>query len=164
MRRAAFLLLTFLTVQSCFSISRIGNNLTVSAELPEVVNGNNFTFPIKIGNMVNKTRAVEVYSYVYLGSKSVSGAWTSNLKIIELEPLGNKSLNLSNYLERVNGIYSIKVRVREGEKDLDLKSYVNINQTLKNHELTGYSVMKPVAYGALSLFGLAALYLVMRKL
>jgi len=47
-----------------------------------------------------------------------------------------------------------------------VKSYLTINQTLKKpNSITGYSVIaKTAAFAGLSVIGLAALYVVMKKL
>ncbi|MBR9678955.1 MAG: hypothetical protein GON13_01700 [Nanoarchaeota archaeon] len=163
--KIAGLFLVFL-ITSVFGITKTYNELLVITEFPEIVVDNEFSFPVNITNLINKTRFLEVYSYVYEGSNCVSGSWTSNLQILEFAPYELKELNLTNFLEPVNGLYAVKLRIRENTKDLDLKSYLTINQTLKKpNSITGYSMIaKTVAYAGLSLAGLVALYVVMKKL
>jgi hypothetical protein len=163
--KIAGLFLVFL-LTPVFGITKTYNELLVTTEFPEDVVEKEFSFPVNITNLINKTRFLEVYSYVYEGSNCISGAWTSNLQILEFAPYEFKELNLTNILEPVNGLYSIKIRLRENTKDLDIKSYLTINQTLKkSNSITGYSVIaKTAAYAGLSLVGLVALYVVMKKL
>lgn len=149
-----------------FGITKTYNELLVTVEFPESVFEKEFSFPVNITNLINKTRFFEISSYVYEGSNCVSGSWQSNLQILEFAPYEGKVLNLTNFLEPINGLYVIKLRIRENTKDLDIKSYLTINQTLKKpNSITGYSVVaKTAAFAGLSLVGLVALYVVMKKL
>jgi hypothetical protein len=165
-RTAWSFLIILLLAKPVLSVTKTSDELMLSAEFPEIVNTSEFEFQVVIQNLVNKTRVLEAYSYVYKGSECVSGAWTSNLEMMRFEPYERKEFNMTNELEEVNGIYSIKLRVREGEKNTDLQSYITINQTLKKAGgVTGYSIaVKTAAYAGLSVVGLAALYLVMRRI
>jgi hypothetical protein len=151
-------------VPCAFSVSKTSNGLVISSEVPETVDTKEFTFPVTINNSSNETRFLEVYSYVFKGGDCVSGSWTSNLRILSLGPHEEKDFNMTNTLEQVNGLYSMKLRVKEGEKKTDLQSYINI--TLKKPwGVTGYTAAaKTMAYAGLSIVGLAALYLVMKRI
>lgn len=164
--RKAVVWCVLMLVSPVLAVSKTSNELMVSAEFPETVNSGDFNLTVEITNLVNKSRVLEVYSYVYKGSDCVSGSWTRNLEMLELEPYANKSLNLTNKLEKVNGLYSAKLRVKEFDRTVDLQSYITINQTLKNFEgITGYSALiKPVATFGFSIVGLVALYVVMKRL
>ncbi len=153
-------------ISPALALSANFSGLVFEADFPSEVNSSSFTFNISINNTTNESRTFEMYSYVYEGSKSVSGSWTYNVQVLNVRAYDNITTNLTNYLKEVNGIYPIKLRIIEGTKENDLKSYITINQSLKKPGLiSGYSVAaKTAAYAGLSLVGLAGLYVVMKKI
>jgi hypothetical protein len=81
--------------------------------IPDVVfAGKEFESEVKITNNDNSTHMLQVWSYVYKGSKCYSGDRESNKIVISLEPNSSVTKRLKNTVEEAeSGVYSFKVKI-----------------------------------------------------
>jgi len=97
--------------------SRTGITHTIMSIPEQVLFGQPFTVKVKIKNQDDEAHSFDVWSYVYRGSKSYSGAREENKITSEIGPGKEKTLSLkSNVQEGKNGIYKVKVKIRKDEQ------------------------------------------------
>ena len=87
-----------------------------------------FIVKVEIKNTGNY-KNFSVYSYVYSGKKCVSSkGWTGNKKVLEIKPGHSKIIELKNKIknETEPGNYSLRVRIRFGNKKFDITKNVKI--------------------------------------
>ncbi|UCD03360.1 MAG: hypothetical protein JSV63_01865 [Candidatus Aenigmatarchaeota archaeon] len=96
-----------------------------------------FETVVRIENIEDVSKAVSVYSYAYEGSRCISlgfdgeewkHGWTANSHSLELSPGESLNLTLENKIQEGTspGIYSFRVRLKEGEKKTDITRTINV--------------------------------------
>jgi hypothetical protein len=162
------------------------------ASIPDLVESNKeFQVQIELSNYETEPTKIELWSYVYRGSKSYSGDRESNKKIIEIPGRSSISVPLENKaLDAEDGSYKLKVKIRKDdqktEKELtqDITLYAGkpeVTKPIQNtsmekeiiynplnksllYESTTYKAKKLVPYFLILVFGGLVVYLILKKL
>lgn len=83
----------------------------------EIIFGNFSTTKIRITNEDTDEKGVEAWSYIYRGSKSISGERESNKRLIKIPPESSVVIDLTNNLEEeASGGYKLKIKIKEEER------------------------------------------------
>lgn len=114
-------------------------------DYPEKINpSDDFDIKIKLVNNDDTDSEIDVWSYVYRGSKCYSGERESNKQHLTLEKDSSQTISLANKVEGLeSGDYKLKVMInkdsqktnKEITQDIEVKSEVSLT-TLKCPELT----------------------------
>jgi len=121
-------------------------NLTYSLEIPvEVKAEERFAIKIEISNNQNVSQSIEVWSYIYRGTKCYScydnETQESNKQVINISAKSSAIVELQNKVNATNGTYYIKVKIlKEGFStpeeltytiDVKEKEKIEINETVE---------------------------------
>ena len=129
-----------------------GNLLLEVLEAPdEAEQGESFILTAKISNNLNSTKTIEIYSYVFEGQKIFTeGGWTANRETIELKAKETKEIELENLVKEDAelGTYTLRVRVKDGSKNIDADSTIEIKEKSESQATRAGSGASPLTGAA----------------
>ncbi len=115
------------------STSRTGLSLYLEYSPRTIVSGEPFIIYSQVVNNYNTTKHIQLYSYVFRGSKSYSGNRTSNLAEADIPAGESISFELKNTADAQPGSYKLRLMLEDGNKTKYLSVPINITSPFEGN-------------------------------
>jgi hypothetical protein len=109
-----------------------------------VARNEEFQTEFRIENRKNELIDFEVYSYVYTGSKCITGSWTKNLIEVSLDVGEEKVIGLISQIKKdaEPGEYIFRVRAKLDGKNIDLSRPIIVTEEILEYETSEDEIPK----------------------